>query len=182
MWSCLAIPSMGSIVPRMELRKGTIPNTGKEAGDVRSQQTHASAAQRPPPQPTQDTEPAGSRRHPKGTGARSPILPQTSHREPRGLGGGGGSSGDGSSAAAPRKSSQPPLPPGRSCLFLKVGELRATSRSLPAPFRRQTSIFQKSRPRILIFKLGSLWDGWRQEPRRGALYGRGSGASSSRCF
>lgn len=40
MWSCLAIPSMGSIVPRMELRKGTIPNTGKEAGEVHSQRTH----------------------------------------------------------------------------------------------------------------------------------------------
>lgn len=30
MLSCLAMGSMGSMVPRMELRKGTIPNTLRE--------------------------------------------------------------------------------------------------------------------------------------------------------
>ena len=90
MWSCLAIPSMGSIVPRMELRKGTIPNTGKEAGEAHLQQTHECRSAAAPAhaghgprriaRAPEETRLAAARR---SLPARSPILPHKRCREPR---------------------------------------------------------------------------------------------------
>lgn len=84
MWSCLAIPSMGSIVPRMELRKGTIPNTGKEAGEAHLQQTHkCCSAAAPAYAGRRSSRIARAAKKTQLPTARSPILPHKRCQQPQ---------------------------------------------------------------------------------------------------